>query len=1754
MAGKSNKNLEAYYKAAKESNYVEAAQALNLLYLDIRAGKNIAFLPKLIEQMNTTRVKKELRHYHMSLSSLFLLEPFKEALNTNLWNLIPESYKKISPIKLVDWKADPKDEGLSSIVKDFVSIDDLRPAMAGVNFDGHGIVVTDAQKLLFINSIKKGKKGIYCMTKKCFDKIPNKDGYVDESFPNYISIIPQESASIRSLTIDTLRLYSKALIKSNLFLDNTHNTLLLKIEKQYFGVNAKNLLTCIETMAKLGYEVIDFGFNDAHKSILISPVGATSKAINFETPFIILMPVQLAESFEPQKGIMYFDMNKEMAVTIGIKESIALKTDNSAKQISGATVKKDNTEKTRFFLHFKSFNPVFILSKGLLLSKTAFLLEGLPEENLEKFTKRAKAIIKKQKLNPASYIISQVEITDKEAKLLNQYKLEDYYNSSEGDNDSGLDESIVAKSEKETGESEMEQETQKVEHGTDTYDLLVGDKWFKENPTTILGAEYQTTDRFGKHIIKVKGSIEDVTEGIGLAPENLQEQQTQALETKINKTSAQLVVDKATRDNIEKAINKTKKLHAAKALKKQYDEDDSDIMDDYLSFDEIITEYNEGLSEEEIKAWIWYKRISGGFNDESVILNPKSGWSKYIIPLIGIDQHLKQWLKDGIVCFYNGTYMPSVLYYAENIYDRQAKLLSEKDEFIKQFNQEQYDRQWNGLENIKPPKLTLTDPDIQQRLFIKPTADFAKEFRITGLTDGTDFRKYNMEKGKYENDTKTLVEAFRKWLDSIPANDFEKSNAYNIKYYYLDNRTPSRSYDKEEKLRIKQNAKMEGDQMFVRFLAEGVIREDQLKIEHTWNSKYNSYVEINYFKIPVGFSCSSTFKNKSLFIRPAQREGIGFISVHGSGCIAYDVGVGKTMTAILSIAQAMEFGQCKRPFIVVPNQTYKNWLAEIRGVVTDGKVVSTGVLPQYQVIDLLNLGPEYIDNITNKEGMIAIPEYSISVMTYEGFARLGFNDDTWSEIGSQLYGILNQGTEGDRENEKLFQKIRELMGRGLSGSMVNIEDLGFDYMVVDEAHAMKKAFTQVKGETKGDGEGKGRYKAPYEIRSGMPSTRGLKGFIISQYILRNNKMRNVVLLTATPFTNSPLEIYSILALIGYQALEQSGIKNIKMFFDNFIKTSMELVINAKLKPERKEIVMGFNNLKSLQQLIFKFISYKTGEDANIQRPNKIVLPLMNKKVGSQIIPLPPEEQISTNLPMTIEQKDFMRDIEMYVTGKTSLMNICVNPIGFEEEGADSMQGEALNESKMSEDEQEGATVLRGLSFSRQLALSPYLYSCNPNNNPTWEEYIETSPKLSYVMKCIESVKDFHEKRQEEVSGQVIYMNSGVHFFPLIKDYLIKRIGFEEKEVGIIKGGMSAAKKEGIKERFLAGDIKVLIGSATIREGINLQNKSTVLYNCWLDWNPTDVKQLEGRIWRFGNKWANVRIVNPLIENSIDTFIFQKLEEKTSRITSIFYRSGKSNALNLEEFNPSELKMGLVTDPYALAELILMEEREQMQDEINSLENQMKVLEEIDKARNTFKENIDQIKKTVKQYKPQKPDAKAREMETIFKIYKDYLEDENTETSYADEVTYDDVRKAHATIKRGLEQVLGPRGLDINFSYEQASGKFQVDSEQKKKLMEEKTGEAAVNEKAREIIEERKKKGYKSKTVDERVREFEQLNAELLTVLMTYDNEGAKIDEARKRKGIALEKSDSNIEKMKKLMEATRKMAELINRMKQRIAA
>ncbi|MCL1035536.1 helicase C-terminal domain-containing protein, partial [Elizabethkingia anophelis] len=135
-----------------------------------------------------------------------------------------------------------------------------------------------------------------------------------------------------------------------------------------------------------------------------------------------------------------------------------------------------------------------------------------------------------------------------------------------------------------------------------------------------------------------------------------------------------------------------------------------------------------------------------------------------------------------------------------------------------------------------------------------------------------------------------------------------------------------------------------------------------------------------------------------------------------------------------------------------------------------------------------------------------------------------------------------------------------------------------------------------------------------------------------------------------------------------------------------------------------------------------------------------------------------------------------------------------------------------------------------------------------------KDFIENSPKLKLTMDLIQQ-----NKMDMPETGQIIYSELAVAEFPKLKDYLISEVGYHKDEIGIITGVTSKNQRINIQNDFNTGKIKVIIGSEAIQEGMNLQENTSDLYLLSLPYNFTSLRQTEGRAWRQGNKWENVRI-------------------------------------------------------------------------------------------------------------------------------------------------------------------------------------------------------------------------------------------------------------------------------------------------------
>ena len=789
--------------------------------------------------------------------------------------------------------------------------------------------------------------------------------------------------------------------------------------------------------------------------------------------------------------------------------------------------------------------------------------------------------------------------------------------------------------------------------------------------------------------------------------------------------------------------------------------------------------------------------------------------------------------------YYKGRYIHDFYYAEGDIYEKLERLTIDfagrlDDEEVKS----QYNKQKVLLESVLPPKKQLED------IVISPNHEFVHNFSLGKVEKevyNQYMRRYDMVKVDYN-----LAQSFKDFVLKLPSQALEPSSSWEV-IEFVDNQAVTGS-DKERNALIRERRKEVANNLFQKFLREELSDDLKQSFVNEFNRKYNNLHIPDYSQFPLFSKINQNFKGKPLELTEVQRAGIGRLTTKGVGLLAHEVGFGKTLSGILAMHEAMERGNAKRPLIVVPNDSIlKQWVETIYEAIPNAKVNVLG-----------NLGKDYdLSHFDNKDR-------EITLVTYEGFQNIGFSDEITQRL-AEKFSYINKkevdclenpitggvSDETMRELELANAKERKMQGIMKRGKVYDWEDFGFDHLTFDEVHNANHIVDKVRIEDR-------RFASDFRSQNQRPSKLGLNTWVASQYIQEKYDGRNVTLLSATPFTNKPLEYYSVLSLIANQRLEKSGYFNVNNFFETFMEADNDMEIDAKGDVKFKTNVRRFKNNALFQQLLSEFIDIKGQEDnPKLVRPNCI------------------------NKEYKIEQNKLTE--KMYNTLDLLL-----------------------------DDTKDGA-ILTHILNARKIAISPYLYEEYKGKKPTTKEFVENSPKIKLTMDLIRQ-----NKADDPRAGQIIYSELGVSEFPRLKEYLINEIGYKADEVGIITGATSKNQRLDMQEKFNAGKIKIIIGSEAIQEGMNLQEKTSDMYLLTVPYNFTSVLQTVGRAWRQGNQWENVRINYMLTNDSIDVFMLQTLQNKQSRYMEAM-RNG-ANIIDVSDIDTQELKTAIITNPETRANI------------------------------------------------------------------------------------------------------------------------------------------------------------------------------------------------------------------------------------------
>lgn len=841
----------------------------------------------------------------------------------------------------------------------------------------------------------------------------------------------------------------------------------------------------------------------------------------------------------------------------------------------------------------------------------------------------------------------------------------------------------------------------------------------------------------------------------------------------------------------------------------------------------------------------------------------------------------KEYIKTSSNYVKEGDVYVNVVNYASGNIRKKLRELSEDDP--------QYEVKKHLLEEVCPKEKGLlritkviNDDGVEEErsegFTLSPVMDWTREYKTKdgmSLVDGF-FEWAYAGNGYYSESSSPIV---REEIPSILS--FNDIKSFIFKEALKLGRGEAGTDNKKEQTRYREQKKQlrrdTAIKLFNRYLREGLSVEDQKDLVESWNDKANTFVNPDYTKIPIFVDGMSTHKGKKEFtLMEQQLKGISMLTNKGTGLLAYDVGVGKTACGVVATVNQIQTGRSAKPLICVPKAVYTNWTKTIHQL-----------FPNIKINELGNLSKNYW-----KEGM-KIEEGTISVCTYEGLENIGFNEQEEAEIQEDVeFGAMESMSEERKSKRKAAsdsEKNAELVGQmaRTRGAGIQFSELGFDHITVDEVHNFRNLFKMPKHMDKQGKSEKGESNEFDGLGSGgQPSNRAKKLFAITQLIQRHNEGRNTFFLSATPFQNSPTEVYSILSYMARDKLKEMGLYSLEQFVHNFCKVQREYVVKANRVTEAP-VVKGFENLSELHGLLINYMDKVDGEEAGVIRPYK--------------------RMHAPELELTELQQAIMGKCSEYIE----------------------------EQEQLPKDDRDAGYMFRAMNAMKNCALSPALVNSEfvpPGFEvPPMTEFVDSSPKLKFT--CDSIIKQY---KKSSSNGQIMYMPSGVEQFPQVRNYLIKH-GVPKDAIATIAGGATTDKalddRQEVFNEFndVNGKCKIIIGSSTIKEGCNLQGNTTTIYCTQLDWNPTDVQQLWGRGWRQGNKQGIVHCVTPLMHDSLDPMIYQKHDEKSSR-TDDLYSYKDNDTMNSNDINPEELKFSLIKDPNKRADLQVMEYTEKNKSE------------------------------------------------------------------------------------------------------------------------------------------------------------------------------------------------------------------------------
>lgn len=487
------------------------------------------------------------------------------------------------------------------------------------------------------------------------------------------------------------------------------------------------------------------------------------------------------------------------------------------------------------------------------------------------------------------------------------------------------------------------------------------------------------------------------------------------------------------------------------------------------------------------------------------------------------------------------------------------------------------------------------------------------------------------------------LEVVRKALNNSSTNVYDE-------YKDIDGKV-QKVLNKDKTLELRQKVEQVSN-----YFKEWVMNDAEVakEIESLYNDTFNVFVAREYGEISkhMSFPNMNPFFQEHLYEH--QRNAIARAVYGGSTLFAHAVGSGKTFAEIAAAMEYKRLGLSSKPVLVVPNNKLGDYERDFRIL--------------YPGANILALNEDDFASRSIKETLVtaATNDWDCVIIRHSSFTKIPVGSDLQRTFIEQQIHEAELALAGDSGNDfntkKLIKKIDQLkekleatLQNRATYDMLTFEEIGFDMIIVDEAHEYKNL--SVPGKL---GSIKGMQVSDAEKTFDM--------LMKLSYVksLHNNK-RGVIFGTGTPISNSMAELFIMTKYLRPDLLEERNISHFDAWARTFSDVGMSIEVAPKGGFRTTERFKSFTNLPELIKMFREFTDIKLQSDLN--------LPLPKLEGGKPIIvKCEPHEELA-NIMKAVEDswEQAIKDktvLRLFNTVRTAPVDVrLVNPELKEHEGS-----------------------------------------------------------------------------------------------------------------------------------------------------------------------------------------------------------------------------------------------------------------------------------------------------------------------------------------------------------------------------------------------------------------------------------------------------------------------------------------------------